>query len=39
MKKKSPGPVATAKTLKNVKRVGEAVIRSQTFSARRHAAG
>lgn len=38
MKKKPPGPVATAGTLKNVKRVGEVVIRRPTCSARRHAA-
>ena len=37
MKKKPPGPVATAQTLENMERVREAVARSPTRSARRHA--
>ena len=37
MKKKPPGPVATARTPENVERVGEAIVRSPTRSARRHA--
>ena len=37
MKKKPPGPVATARTPENVERVREAVVRSQTRSAWRHA--
>ena len=37
MKKKPPGPVATARTLENVERVREAIVRSPTRSARRHA--
>lgn len=38
MKKKPPSPVATARILKNVKRVEEVVIRSPTCSAWQHAA-
>ena len=37
MKKKPPGPVATARTPENVERVREAIVRSPTRSARRHA--
>ena len=37
MKKKPPGPVATAQTLENVERVREAIMRSTSRSARRHA--
>jgi len=37
MKKKPPGPVATARTLENVEKVREAVKRSPTHSAWRHA--
>ena len=37
MKKKPPGPVATARTLENVERVREAIVRSPTRSAWRHA--
>ena len=37
MKKKPPGPVATARTPENVEGVREAVLRSPTRSARRHA--
>jgi len=37
MKKKPPGHVATARTPKNVERVREAVVRSPTRSAWRHA--
>ena len=36
MKKKPPGPVATARTLENVERVREAIVRSPTRSARLH---
>ena len=36
MKKKAPGPVATARTPGNVERVREAIVRSPTRSARRH---
>ena len=37
MKKKPPGLVATARTPENVERVREAIVRSPTPSARRHA--
>ena len=37
MKKKPTGPVATARTPENMERVREAVVRSPTCSARRHA--
>ena len=37
MKKKPPGPVATARTAENVERVREAIVRSPTRSAQRHA--
>ena len=37
MKKKPTGPVATARTPENVERVREAIVRSLTRSARRHA--
>ena len=37
MKKKPPGPVATARTPENVERVRAAIVRSPTRSARRHA--
>ena len=37
MKRKPPGPVATARTPENVERVREAIVRSPTRSARRHA--
>ena len=37
MKKKPPGPVATARTPENVERVREAIVRNPTLSARRHA--
>jgi len=37
MKKKPPDPVATARTPENVERVRQAVVRSPTCSARRHA--
>ena len=37
MKKKPPGPDATARTPENVERVREAIVRSLTRSARRHA--
>jgi len=37
MKKKPPGPVATARTPEDVERVRETVVRSPTRSARRHA--
>ena len=37
MKKKPPGPVATARTPQNVERVREAVVRSPTHFAQRHA--
>ena len=37
MKKKPPGPVATARTPENVERVREAIVRSPTRSARPHA--
>ena len=37
MKKKPPGPVATARTPENAERVREAIVRSPTRSARRHA--
>jgi len=37
MKKKPPGPVATARTPEKVERVREAVVRSPTRSARRRA--
>ena len=37
MKKEPPGPVATARTLENVERVREAIVRSPTHSAWRHA--
>ena len=37
MKKKPPGPVATARTPENAERVREAIVRSPTRSAGRHA--
>ena len=37
MKRKPPGPVATARTQENVERVREAIVRSPTHSAWRHA--
>ena len=37
MKKKPPGPVATARTPENVESVRAAIVRSPTRSARRHA--
>ena len=37
MKKKPPGPVATARTPENVERVREAIVRGPTRSAGRHA--
>ena len=37
MKKKPPGPVATSRTPENVGRAREAIVRSPTRSARRHA--
>ena len=37
MKKEPPGPVETARTPENVERVREAIVRSPTRSARRHA--
>ena len=37
MKKKPPGPVATARTPENVERVREAIVRSPARSVRRHA--
>jgi len=37
MKMITPGPVATARTPENVEKVREAIVRSPTRSARRHA--
>ena len=37
MKKKPPGPFATARTAENVERVREALVRSPTRFVRRHA--
>ena len=37
MKKKPPGPVATARTPENVERVREAIVRGPAPSVRRHA--
>ena len=37
MNKKPPGPTHTARTPENIARVGEALIRSPRWSARRHA--
>ena len=39
MKKEPPGPVATARNPEKVERVREAIVRSPTRSARRHAVG